>query len=252
MKGDIFFMENDVEQQELTPEEEPGLEESEQDLFSRLIADWRNIALLIVTIIAVVLLALRLTAGAGGNQVLAMVSGKPILEKDLVSELKHQRGDQMLMEMISEDVIQDYAAQQKITTSESEIDQFLNYKNAQLEMGSEGQTLDEYLKAHQQSLADYRKGVRLGILQMKLIVPETDIKAELAKPDAQYDLPKRYQFHDYQFLTEDLATGLCPASKNRRRIRKALPWSTIRPRHSISSRSPPIPSRCNTPSSMPS
>ncbi len=190
-------MVNDADKNELTPVDNPGVDDNEPDLFSRLVSDWRNIALIVVTAIAAVLLVMKFS---GGDPVIAMVGGKAITEKTLVNELKQQAGDQTLIQMLSEDLYTDYANQKHITVTDADIDQFLNFQRASLEM--RGQSLDKMLVEHGQSMADLRKSLKFTILQIKLLVSDEDIKTTLAKYGDELALPLRYQFRDFTYVSE--------------------------------------------------
>ncbi len=219
-------MRNEVEPKCFILVPEARLEKQHPSSFTRFKADWRNLALLVVTAFAVSLLVMRFTAHAGRDQVIALVDGKPITEEELFLKFKHEQGVQQLMTMISDEAIQEYAAQQQVTVSESEIDQFLNFERAQFAM--RGQTLDQFLQAHGQnlSLSDFRRMLRATLLTVKLVVPDDDINVELAKPSALYDLPERYQFHDFCYLTKAAADNALVSLKQSGGVQEAANTST--------------------------
>jgi len=192
-------MENEVNKKEFAQVDAPGIEENESDLFSRLTSDWRNIALVVAGAIVVILLLMRLTAVPGGETV-AQVGGKTITEKNVVDELKHQAGDQVLMQMVSDELIQNYARQKNVSVSEDDIDKFIKFQQATFEM--RGETIDKWLEQRGQTMADFRRLLKMTILQIKLIVPEEDIKAALAKFANKLDLPLRYRFRDFAYISE--------------------------------------------------
>jgi hypothetical protein len=160
------------------------------------IADWRNIALAIASVVIILLLVAN-AGRSGGEAKVVRIADKIIYEKDVVNELKRRSGDEVLMKMISDDLIENYAAQQKVTVSDAEIDQIINMQR--FSMALEGQNFDKQLSDNGVSLTDVHNELLPSVLSIKLVIPEKAIKAEIARMMAKHDttflLPNRFQTH---------------------------------------------------------
>jgi len=179
-------------------------------------SDWRNIALAVAVIVIILVLVLSGVASpSGSGKVVATVGNKTITEKDVVDELKRKGGDQVLMQMVNDAVIDSYATSKNIAVADAEIDQFVNFNKAHVEMGIKGMPMDKYLESKNMTMADFRKLVRTLIQQVKLIVPDDDIKAAAADPKitGELGLPTRYQFRFFEFSSEAIAKAAVDAMK---------------------------------------
>lgn len=163
-------------------------------------ADWRNFALIGAAILIIILCIAAFTADhSGGSTLVVTVGDKAIYDKDVVGELKRKMGDQVVMQLISDALVENYASQKNIKVTDADVDQIINFQKAQMEM--QGQTLDKALEQQGMKIEELRKLIRTLVMQIKLIVPDEDIKANVAKYAGELKLPARYRVREFFFST---------------------------------------------------
>jgi hypothetical protein len=130
-----------------------------------------------------------------------IVGTQSFREKDLVNELKARAGMPVISKLVISALIEEYAKQKNVTASESEIDQLLRMNKNQLELS--GQTLDDLLERQGLTLDEFRKDLRVQVLQVKMLVTDDEMRAAVAtlaksgKPP--YVLPTRYRIRILSF-----------------------------------------------------
>ena len=164
------------------------------------------------------------TTDAHADALVAVVGDRHITEKDVVNELKHQGGDQVLMQMINDELISKYARQKGVAATDAELEQFIKFQQATFEM--QGRTIDSWLESRGQTMAEFRKLLQLTILQIKLIVPQDDIKAALAKYGDKFSLPKRYRIRDFSFSSKEKANKALVTLKKPDSLQKGAAMAT--------------------------
>jgi parvulin-like peptidyl-prolyl isomerase len=166
--------------------------------------DWRNIALIGLTILTVLLGILLATRSAGGGAAtLVRINMDEVTDRDVVEILKQRVGDQVLMELISGALLRNYAEGKGVSATPSEIEQVLNFERFKLEI--QGQDLEQVLASQGLTEKDIERQLSQMVLQVKLIVPEEEIKAEIGKlthtGKFPFTVPPRYRIRELYFTT---------------------------------------------------
>jgi len=170
-------------------------------------ADWKNPALLAAAVLIVLLLVLVFVYGSQSiNARIVTVGDVIISRKDVLTETRRQGGDQMLLKMIDDTLLQNYARQLNITTTEDELQQILKPDTLRAAVG--GMTLEEAMLKRGMTVGDLRQEYTLALLRMKLTITDDDIKAayaDLAKKkklsEFPYTLPACYRYR--RFIAQD-------------------------------------------------
>jgi len=173
-------------------------------------SDWRNIALIVAVLLIGALLVVLLPGGKSSiasKRVIVRINDRHITEDDIVSKLKKQYGDQLVSTLVGKDLIECYAEQKKVTVSDAEIDQVIDFEKLQME--ARGQDLMKQLEAKGITMPEIREQLKPMILQIKLVVPDEKIKAQLAKivkePHDPFAYPARYSVRQFLFLNKESA-----------------------------------------------
>jgi len=168
----------------------------------KFLADWRNPALAVGSVLIIFLLWATLTQlanGPGGKVV--RIADRVITDGDIVKTMKNRIGDQMLSEMIVDNIVDLYAAGQHIEATDSDINQVLDFQKFQAQL--RGESLEDEMAAQGISLDELKKNTRTQVLLTKLVVPSKDIAAELKRQlqsgQSPYALPARYRYRVFQF-----------------------------------------------------
>ncbi|MHB9134638.1 MAG: SurA N-terminal domain-containing protein [Armatimonadota bacterium] len=184
--------------------------------------DWRNTALIIAVVVIILMLAWPLLAGSGDRSPkIAKVGNDSITEQMLVKEMKRQIGDQTLVTMISEKLMEQFAAKKGVTINDGEINGYVQYQRLLMEM--QGESLDDMLKAQGLTMDEIRDNVRRIGIQVKLIVPNGMIEKEIVKSEKQLSLPAYYRIRELYFESEaDAKKGIEMMKKGEEGLTQAL------------------------------
>lgn len=191
------------------------------------IRDWRNPALL-VSVLLVILLAITLMRnGQSIHDPIVNVAGRKITRMDYLHEIQRRSSDQLLIGMIRNTLLSKYALDKHITVSDGEIEQLLTMDRISAKI--KGQSLEDFLKDEDTTVPERRQEIANQIVQVKIIVPEADIKKAipLYVTSRQVQLiPAQLHYHQYIAIDEksalqiaqllqqhrvDEALKLCPA-----------------------------------------
>lgn len=155
--------------------------------------DWRNIALIVAAIVIVSMIGSMLSPGK-----VVRVGNRTITEREVVNELKQSAGDKVVMDFMTEALLDSYARKQGLSVSQREIDQLL--KAQRLQLGLSGQNLEDALKSQDMSMDAYLRQLRTIAFQVKLLVTPDEMKAGfdtlLRSKDPIFMLPTHYKIHE--------------------------------------------------------
>ncbi len=175
-------------------------------------ADWRNSAL-VVALAAIAILLAQIITSAGtvpATRIVRLSNGatvREITQKDVVEELKRRAGDQLVLSMVSQSLIELYAAKKGVSVSERDVDQVLNFRKTLFEM--QGQDLEKSLQEQSVSLDEYRDNIRTEVRKAKLVIPQEELQTEVARlqksKELPFTLPKRFRVRLMMFLTPESA-----------------------------------------------
>jgi len=130
------------------------------------------------TLVTVLVVAALAAAGYHfrGQVVVATVNGRPITRWTLLRRLEQQAGASALDGLITEALVYQEAAQQKVTVADEELAE----KIAQLEisLSAQGQKLDQLLEAQGVSRDEMRKQIRLQTLVEKMVGQDVGVTDE--------------------------------------------------------------------------
>lgn len=174
--------------------------------------DWKNPALLAAVII-IVFMAIALSArGPVSNTGIVRINAKIITEKMLVDRLKDQNAAGVLRQMISDELLAQYAAKQGVTVTDSDLDQLVDSEAFRLQLTG-GKSMDDALSEQGMTMAGYRESLYSTALQAKLLIPDSEVKAEVAKLGHQLDLPARYTIREFVYSNPEDAKAAIESLK---------------------------------------
>lgn len=116
---------------------------------------------LIALIIIILLVVFR------SSFIVAVVNGQPISRAEFNRQLEVQAGKQVMNSLVTEKLVEQQAAKQNITVSQSELD--AQIKVIQQQLASQGQTLDSALAAQGLTQSDFVTQLRLQTLVKKML-----------------------------------------------------------------------------------
>lgn len=108
-----------------------------------------------------------------GFFVAAVVNGKPITRVALIKELQKQGGKQVLESMILKELLLQEAAKNKIVVTPADIQ--VEMKSLEGYIAAQGTTLDQFLQAQNITKKDLDEGLRIKIIQDKLVANEATV-----------------------------------------------------------------------------
>ncbi|HET9947013.1 MAG TPA: SurA N-terminal domain-containing protein [Patescibacteria group bacterium] len=146
--------------------------------------------------------------------VVASVNGQFVFRPAFEAQLEKQAGKQTLDTMITQMLVEQYAAKKGVEVSQSEVDTETKTINAQL--AKQGQTLDEALAARGMSKSDFDEQIKLQKLMQKLLgndikVSDKDVQDYIDKnkdslpageSDAQIQATVRQQLAQQKLSTQ--------------------------------------------------
>lgn len=103
----------------------------------------------------------------GNNSVVATVGKTAITRGQLINESEAYAGSSMLSELISNQLLEDAAAKQKITATQAEINQELQSIEEQNGITSQAQ-LEQALQQSNMSMTDFMNQIKVSVLAQKL------------------------------------------------------------------------------------
>lgn len=124
----------------------------------------------IPVIILVVLLLLFVFKSAF---VVAMVNGHPVFRMQYQQQLEAQAGKQVMNTLITENLLQEEAARQHISVSQSDLD--AQIRTIQNQLAGQGQTLDAALAAQGLSKDSFMQQLRLQALVQKMLASKIQV-----------------------------------------------------------------------------
>lgn len=140
------------------------------------VSDWRNVTLSCAGIVILVLLVLLFKNSVNApSPIVAVVGGTRITYQQAFDAMKQAKGNEAVMRLIADALIESYAKKEKVSASAGEIEQLMKLMRLQVEM--QGGTLEEQLKREGTTLAARKRQIAIEIMRAKLIVPEKDVKA---------------------------------------------------------------------------
>lgn len=168
--------------------------------------DWRNPVLVVAIIGAIVFGILWMVARPSTA---FSVGSHYYSEGDVVKELKAQHGFQVVHDMITTALLEEYATARGITVSPDEVEQLVTVQKNALELQENSTSLDDYLKTAGLTLEAFRKGLYAQALQVKLLLTPADIAAAVSKVAKQgtppFTIPPRYKFRFFVYADEGTA-----------------------------------------------
>lgn len=120
-----------------------------------------------VRIVAVIILVISLLYAFKSLIVAAVVNRRPIFRLTLLKELEKQGAKQVLDSLITENLILQEAAKNKVTATQSEVDNEINTLDEQLK--KQGMDLTTALNMQGQSRADLERNLKIKIILEKLL-----------------------------------------------------------------------------------
>ncbi len=181
------------------------------------LSDWRNIALVIAALIILggIIRQLSLSAETSNeivlNRQLAKVNDRVIYESDLMKELKNEYGTQVLISMIDLSMLDNYARKKGIIVTDADVDQLLGFQRLMMEL--KGTTLEKVLEEQKLTLESVKQNFRRMAMQIRVVVPEQDIAAEIQRDAQSLTYPPRYRLHRMIFLRKEDAQKAVDALK---------------------------------------
>lgn len=172
----------------------------------RFFADWRNSALIVALLAIAVMITMMVTAGSRGDQrPVVRVGTRVITQQEIITALKQRAGDQVLSGMISEALLENYAAQKGVSVTQNEVAQVVEF--FRLDVESRGTSLEDAIAQRGMTMEDLERQARMQAMQVKLVVPEEDRNATVAKiaKAGKPFLPARY--HIRQLIFDSAATA---------------------------------------------
>ena len=195
-------------------------------------ADWRNPALLFSAMLIILLVSLAIIQQAKSmDKVVVKAGDKIITRQDVMDEIKRRPGsssqgrytlgNEIVMELIDFNMLEKYAAQKKVTASDSEIDQFLKPEALRASIG--GKTLEATLKEQGTTLERQRMDIANLIKRIKLIVPSDDIKQGLRAyaEGNPYFIPEYHQYRQFIVTEEKTAKEVAALVKDPAKLAQA-------------------------------
>lgn len=173
---------------------------------AKFLADWRN-PVLVVTIVGTVLFGSLWFSANKLNTAVIRVGDRVFTENDVIHELKARAGNQVVEQMVTNALLEDYAKQQSVSVRDTDVDQLLTFTKNQLLVN--GQTIDDLLKSRGISMQAYREELRAQALQVKLLIEPQVIESAIAtvakdgKPP--FTWPERYRYRLLHFASKDAA-----------------------------------------------
>lgn len=122
---------------------------------------------LIIIVIAVLLVLFK------SAFVVAVVNGQPISRAQYNQMLEAQAGKQVMNALVTQKLIEEYAASKNVIVNQSEIDS--QVKTIQTQLAQQGQTLDTALAAQGMSKDDFMTQLRLQALVKKLLADKIKV-----------------------------------------------------------------------------
>ena len=153
------------------------------------------------------LLTLSFAACSGSSGAIATVNGQPISRAQFDQQLEGSPASrQVLQQMVTNDLLDQYAKQNNITISDADIDKVENQYKAQYPNGE----FDQLLKARGMTEADFRNLIRPQLIVDKAVggnikVTDAQIKAYFDKNHAAFDTPDEAKAR--HILVPDLKTA---------------------------------------------
>lgn len=124
-----------------------------------------------VPIIIVILLALLYLFRSAF--IVAVVNGQPVSRAEFNQMLEAQAGKQVMNALVTQTLIEQEAARQHITVSQSELDS--QVKNIQDQLAKQGQTLDSALAAQGMTRSEFMTQLRLQSIVKKLLASKIKV-----------------------------------------------------------------------------
>lgn len=145
--------------------------------------------------LAVVIIIVALVYALRGWFIVATVNGQPITRWEFDHQLEQESGKQVLNSLVTQRLIEQYAASKNVSVNQSDIDTTVNQLSKSLQ--SQGQTLDSALAAQGMSKNDFMEQVRLQKLVQKLLgnsikVSDKEVSDYIAQNKSSFD-PKASQ-----------------------------------------------------------
>ncbi|MHB0938760.1 MAG: peptidylprolyl isomerase [Armatimonadota bacterium] len=180
-------------------------------------ADWKNPALLAAGVLIALLLVLVFIYGSQSiNARIVTVGDVRITRNDVLGEIKRNGGDQLLLKMIDDTLLENYARQKNITVTEADLQQVLKPDELRAAVG--GMTLNQAMAKRNMTIEELRHEYTLGLLRMKLTIPEEEIKAvyaDLVKKkeldNFPYTLPACYRYRSFIAPSKEKAKEMVDA-----------------------------------------
>jgi foldase protein PrsA len=122
---------------------------------------------LIIIVIAILLVLFK------SAFVVAVVNGQPISRAQYNKMLEAQAGKQVMNALVTQKLIEEYAASKNVNVSQSEID--AQVKTIQTQLAQQGQTLDTALAAQGMSKDDFMTQLKLQTLVKKLLADKIKV-----------------------------------------------------------------------------
>jgi parvulin-like peptidyl-prolyl isomerase len=200
----------------------------------RFVADWRNVALTVAAVIIVFFIVSAFTTDHSTNVgKVVRVGDRVITDSEVVNELKRQQGDDLVMRLISLNLIESYAAQKNVSASREEIEQVLNFNRFQAML--QNKDFDKSMAEAGVSPDEMRRQVTSLVLMVKLVVPKEKIAATVAKLLKQKPVPlaypARYTVRQYAYTTEaDAKAALALFNKGGKDMEEAANKSINKPK----------------------
>ena len=173
---------------------------------AKFLADWRN-PVLVVTIAGTILFGSLWFSANKLNTAVIRVGDRVFTENDVIHELKVRAGKQVVEQMVTAALLEDYAQQQSVSVNDADVDQLLTFTKNQLLLN--GQTIDDLLQSRGMSLPAYREELRAQALQVKLLLDPQTLQAavETVAKDGKppFAWPERYRYRILRFAAKDAA-----------------------------------------------
>lgn len=116
-------------------------------------------------------------AASGQSSIVATVGGTPITQKQLAAETQSYAGSQMLSQLITNQLVMDAAAKQKITASQAEINQSLQSIEQQNGITSEAQ-LTQLLASSNMTKTQLMSELKVSVLEKKIAESQVKVTPE--------------------------------------------------------------------------
>ena len=179
---------------------------------AKFFADWRNPGLIVTIIGTLVFGYMLLTGNQAFSPTVITVGMKSFTEHDVVKELKDRAGYPVVNDLITAELLQQYAASHDITVTDSDVDQLvdMNYRQSLMR----GTQLSDVLADQGMTMATFRKMQYRIALQTKVLLSPDEMKtavAQAVKQGPPFIFPACYIYRMFSFSDE--ATANLAASR---------------------------------------